>query len=233
MGSNPVSKGVTQKARDQAESQLGAMNEERRIQAMQEAQAKFMAQAKAQREEALAQGRARGQELFADGSFGTRAQPLIGEDYATIIQKRKDALSGFSPEEQNAMQSQVMGGINNAQQTQLRQLRGIQGASGLRGAQASAQQQSVLQQGQKQKAEAGQNLFLQNIAARRAALGEFENTINQEQERRQREKLAQLSTEFGYGSLAAAESAGAGQQALGLGRQIAGEKEAAANKGKK
>lgn len=181
----------------------------------------ILAEQRREREQDLAQGRKRGEELFALGSMGTRDQSQINAGFQDIIARRQAALSGMTPEERNAMESQVLGGINQGTQTQMRQLRAIQGQQGLRGGAAAGQQAQVLQQGQRDIAGAQQNIFLQDLAARRAALDSFEQTQTAEQERRNKEKLGQLSTEFGYAGLGAAERGGAAQIALGEQQQRA------------
>ena len=222
MGGGPAVDPVEQARRQEEERQRAAAQRQQEL----------LDQARKGREEDLAAGRARGQELFGQGSLGTRTQDEISGDFADIIARRKAALDGLTPEERNALESQALAGINQATQTQLRQLRGIQGAQGLRGGIASAQQAQALQQGQQAAAEAQRDIFLQNIGARRQALSDLENTIGSEQQRAQQEKFGQLSTEFGFAGLGAAERGAVAQQALGEQQATLARLQASQNQGK-
>ncbi len=191
----------------------------------------LLADLRREREAALAQGRQRGQELFGQGALGTREQGQITEDLGDVRERRRAALEGLTPEQRQALQEQALGGIQQQAQTQLRQLRGVQGAQGVRGGAAAAQQGQVLREAQRAGAGVERDVFIRNIEAQREALGSFEANIAAEQQRRQRELLGQLTTEFGFGSLASAESAGASQFILGQERtRRAGEREAEAGK---
>lgn len=184
----------------------------------------------------LAKGRARGQEEFGEGSLG-RLNAERNADIANVIARRRAALEGFSPEERNAMESQAIGGINQSAQSALRQLRGVQGAQGLRGGTAAAQQAGVLQNAANQEAQARQNLFLQDVAARRGALDSFEQGVMDREkfniEQINREKLGRLGTEFGYAGLGVGERTGAHQAAMGEQMAAAARMQAAKNQGKK
>jgi hypothetical protein len=173
---------------------------------------KLREELEAARERALLKGRARGLELFGEGSLATRGLEERKASFADILDQRRAQMQGLTPEEQSAFEQQALGGISTGTQTAMRQLRGVHGATGLRGGGASAQQAQILREGQKQTAQAQQDIFMKNIAARRQALSDYEQTVQAEQDRAQRELLGQLTTEFGYGSLAAGESAGVGQQ---------------------
>lgn len=178
-------------------------------------------------------GRARGQELFGEGSLGTRSLEERKTDIADVLARRKAALSGLTPEEQAAMESQALGGINQATQTQLRQLRGVQGASGVRGGLAAAQQANLLRGGQQAAAEAQRDIFLQNLGARRQALSDFENTVLGEQQRANQERFGQLATEMGIAQLGSGTRGGVRQSILGEQQVESAQQQAAANSGKK
>jgi hypothetical protein len=170
------------------------------------------------RAEDLAEGRKRGEELFGKGSLsdieGRRASEI-----ADIIERRKKEASGFSPEEQEAMKSGAVQNIQQATQANLRQLRGIQGAQGIRGGLAAAQQAQALQKGQEALAGAERDLFLQNIAQRRAGTEALEKSIQaaraEELGAARAEKQAQLATELGFASLGAAERGAVMQKLVG------------------
>lgn len=185
------------------------------------------------RNQDLAEGRQRGQELFGQGTLGTRAQPAISNDLQDVLNRRRSALAGFSSPEQAAMRAQALGQIGREGQTQLRSLRGQQAASGVRGATAGAQQMALQKNLQKQQAETERDLFLQNLAERNNNLGAFEKTLGEEQNRAEREKLGQISTEMGFGQLGAAERAAAAQQAIGEQQAQAARMQGAKSEGKK
>lgn len=231
----------------------GPSDEEKKAQAAKESAAALEAQkqrelelrevAKKERAADLAEGRKRGEELFGEGALG-RVGTERSADIADVIARRKDALSGLTPEQQNALQSQVLGGIQQGTQTQLRQLRGIQGASGVRGGAAAAQQANILQSGLRQRAQAERDIFTDNIARQAQALNALEGSLRQAETdelareqfnigQGQREKFGQLQTEFGFAGLGAAERGGIAQQSIGE-QQIAEARERAAlNQGKK
>lgn len=139
----------------------------------------------------------RAQELFGQGSLGTRSRDEIAADLQDVVARRKAALNGLTPEERQAIEQQGLQNIQQQNQTALRQLRGIQGAQGIRGGLASAQQAQQLIAGQNAAGNLQRDIELQNINLRRQGLTDFENTIGAEQERAQREKFGQLSTELG------------------------------------
>lgn len=215
-----------------SESEIKAKEDARKKEAAQRRQ-NLLSETRAEREKDLAEGRQRGEELFGQGSLGTRSQQDISQSFQDIIKQRQEQAKGFTQEEQNALEAQALGGINQATQTQLRQLRGIQGAQGLRGGVAAAQQAQALQEGQQAAANAQRDIFLQNLGARRQALSELENTIGQEQQRAGQERFGQLSTEFGFAGLGAAERGGVSQQILGEQQAEAARLQAAQNQGKK
>ena len=137
----------------------------------------LIAQNLAAREADLAKGRARGQELFGEGSLG-RVGSERSADIQDVIARRRANLEGFTPEEKSAMEAEAIGGIGQSSQTALRQLRGVQGAQGLRGGTAAAQQVGVLQNAANQEALARRDLFLKNMGAKREGLGQFEQSVS-------------------------------------------------------
>ena len=204
---------------------------------------KTLQQLRRQREIAQDQGRARGEQLFGEGSLG-RLQEGRAPEIADVIERRRAGLQGFSREELNALRAQRAQEIARGEQTALRQLRGAQAQAGVRGGLAGAQQAALIQQGQQQRAQAEQELFLRGEQAKREGLGSFEQSLvgarEREQQRQafnigqqQRERFGQLATELGFAGLGAQEAAAAGQLFLGEQQAIAGEREARANEGKK
>lgn len=146
-------------------------------------------QATAARTKDLAAGRARGAELFADGSLGRVAE-------------------GYTPEEQNAMRDSNLGTINSAGKANLRALRIQQAANGIRGTQAVAQQGRMQNDQQQQVVGSERDLFLKNIDDRRTGAKYNIDQAN-------REKQSQLVTELGYGSLGSADRGAVMQQLVG------------------
>lgn len=154
----------------------------------------------------LAEGRARGQELF-----GTTNEA----DATAVAERIRAQAQGFTPEELSAMREQNIGSIQSAGKQNLRALRIQQAAQGVRGAQAIAQQGKMLNDQQNQLVGSERELFLKNIDARRQGVKDFQDMVN-------REKSARLTTELGFGSLGAADRGAVMQK-------IVGEQQAAAS----
>lgn len=213
---------------------------EREAKAIEERKRKSMqAQVRSQRElekefrsEDIAEGRQRGQELF--GELEARTQEERTKDFMAQLERRRQAATqGLTPEEQSALQSQALGGIARGAQTQLRQLRGVQGAAGVTGGLAAQQAGRVLGQAQQQAAQAQQNVFLQNIAARREAEEGLAQQLQQEQQQAQRLRAGQAGVEFGFAGLGAQERSGLRQLVMGQQQAAAAEQQARENEGKK
>lgn len=170
------------------------------------------------RKEDLAEGRARGEELFGKGALsdieGRRAKEI-----ADIIEMRKQQAQGFTPEEKGALRDEAVSNIQKATQTNLRQLRGVQGAQGIRGGLAAAQQAQALQGGAQAQAQAERDIYLKNIEQRRAAADALEKSIQsaraEELGALRSEKLGQLQTELGFAGLGAAERGAVMQKLVG------------------
>jgi hypothetical protein len=183
----------------------------------------------------LAEGRARGKEIFGT-SFGKPSkEEERSAEIADILARRKANLGGLSAEENNALREQMLRGINQGTQGNLRQLRGAQAQAGLRGSTAASQQGDVIRGGQQAQAMAERDIFLKNIQERQNALAAYEQSQRAaEGEERQRygeRKFGEIGTELGYGSLGAGERAGVAQQVMGQASARAAQ--AYANKGKK
>jgi len=151
----------------------------------------------ANRKKAIKEGEKFGKKYFADKSLGrvdegraNEVRNLITErkgqldlaknrsaDIQRIIDMRSANLSGFTPDELNAMRAQEAAQMGRAQSTALRQLRGAQASAGLRGGAAAAQQAGILGQAQAARANLERDLFLQNIAQKRAALDSYDQSV--------------------------------------------------------
>jgi hypothetical protein len=197
---------------------------------------------KAQREKDMAEGRARGEKEFGEGSLGRVDQERAAE-VADLIEKRKARLSGYTPEEMNAQRDQLNEGTNRDMATGLRALRSAQGAAGVRGGMAGAQAGRVVTEANNARSKTERDLYVNQIAERSRALDNLEKTVGaartDELERQKfnigqanKEKYGRLGTEFGYASLGSAERSAVMQRVVGE-RAAAEQKKIAENQGKK
>lgn len=175
------------------------------------------------RGEDLAEGRKRGEAEFGEGSLG-RVDAQRAAEISDVLARRQQQLQGYTPEEQNALKSQALGGVQKAQQLAQRQLMGQLGQSGLRGGARGGALGQLAQQGLQQQAQVGQNLFTNQINQRRDALNQYQGALQgaraDELARQQfnigqtgKEKLGRLQTEMGFGQLGLGERSAVGQQA--------------------
>jgi hypothetical protein len=153
-------------------------------------------------------GRKAAGERFADVKSG---------DLDDIISRRREQLEGLTSGEKNLLETQGIGGIQQAEQGALRQLRGIQGATGVRGATAGAQQADVLQEGLMARGDLQRDIVMQDINARRQALDNLETTLG-------KERLGFLTRELGEAGLGAAERGAAIQHVVGMAQANAPQK---------
>lgn len=181
--------------------------------------------ARAEREKDMAAGRARGEELYKEGSLG-RLEEARAKEIADIIARRQSESQGFSPEEMEAKRSMAVGDIQNNQAAALRALRGVQGAAGVIGPAAAAQQANLIGQSQAARTGVERDLFLKGVEARRTGLDSLEKSIGgaraEELAKQQfnleqiaREKMGRIGTELGYAGLGSAERGAVGQQVVG------------------
>lgn len=173
-----------------------------------------------QREDDLAKGRQRGEQVFAPGSLG-RVDEGRSAEVAAILARRQAESNGFTPEEMNSYRTTNVNASNQAFQGAQRALATAQGRSGVHGATAAAQQARLLLDRQNQVGQDENSLFQANIAARRAGLDALETSTTgaradelarqkYNQGQSSAEKQGQLTTELGYGSLGAGDRASAG-----------------------
>lgn len=174
---------------------------------------------------------------FKEGSLG-RLDAGRSADVSSIVESRRAGLQGLSAEENQALRERASQSIDRGSQTALRQLRGSQGISGVRGGTAGAQQATVLAAGQQAKGRAERDLLIQNVEAKRQALGDFEATVTgaeaTEQERslfnigqKGKEQFGRLSSGLGFAQL------GVQERAAARGVSVAQSNVAAAGKGGK
>ena len=197
--------------------------------------ARLIDQSKTARDADLAEGQARGEQLFGGTSYG-RSRGERSQDVQNILDMRKALLYGGMPQEQmNAFRSQASDQINGQLQTGLRAVRGNAAMSGLRGGAAAAQQMRLVQQANQQRAQSERDLFLKQMAQRRQDLNSLEGSVNtaekNEIDRSNSNLYGKLATELGYGSLGAGERGAINQQIIG--QQQAAAAQAAANRGGK
>lgn len=176
-----------------------------------------------EREKDLAAGRARGEEVFKDGTLG-RLDDLT-------MKARLAGTQGFTPEEQNAMRDDNLGALNAQNNGAIRQQRILAAAEGVRGGRAAAQVQKTVADQGAQKAAMERDLFLKNIDARRQGLTDYEAAQKYNTEQKNAELQGRLTTEMGYGALGAADR-GAAMQGV-VGQQQAAAAVAAAKAGGK
>lgn len=196
-----------------------------------EANQRLLDRLRTEREADLAQGRARGSQLFGEGSLG-RVGEVRSADIADILARRKAGLEGLNAAENQALREQAFSGLKSQAATQARQLRGAQGGAGITGAVAAAQQARLMRSADDQKRQLERDLLIENIRQKQEALAGYEQSLRATEEdelgRRKynlgagaAEKAGQISTELGYGGLGAGERSAAQQQALGEAMQFA------------
>lgn len=163
--------------------------------------------ARTERNKDLAEGRARGEELFAEGSMGRYS--------ADVLDRLKKGAEGFTPEEMNAMREQNLSTVNQGNQAASRALKIQQALSGIRGSQATAQAAKLKAEQGGVNAANERELFLKNIDARRSGLASLQEAERYGNEQGNREKSARLTTELGYGSLGSADRGAVMQSIIG------------------
>lgn len=143
----------------------------------------------------LARGAAYGQQYFAPGAFGrldTATDPRLqaltlarqkdissygrSGDIQDVLARRRANLQGMTPEELTAQRESTIPQILQQQQGQQRLLASQLAAQGVRGPAAIAQLRTAQQSAGKQMTDNERNLYLQNLAMRREALGGFEGS---------------------------------------------------------
>lgn len=180
---------------------------------------------KAQRNQDIAEGAKMGEKYFGNQALG-RVNENRSADIQSILNQRKAQSAGYTPEELQVMRSQNMGQILQNQAAASRDLARQQARSGVRGAIASNQQSSLQNQNQGVLANQEQQLFLNNIAAKRQGLNDYQSGVQgaeaNELARRQynlgnqgQELAGKLSTTFGLANLGTQERAAAMQSILG------------------
>ena len=148
-------------------------------------------------------GYKRGQDLFKEGTLGRLGD---NKDIQSVLERRRAAVGGFTPQEKEMMRSQTGAVANSATQGALRSLRGQQAQMGIRGAAAGAQTSDVLNKANLARQENERQLQLANIAESRRGL----------------EALEQTATGVGKFDLGQLNKEKFGQYSTGLGEQMLG-----------
>jgi len=147
-------------------------------------------------------------------------------DIADIIAKRREALGGFTGEEQQAQRDIASEQIGRQTETQRRRLQAIQSQQGVRGGTAASQQLDVLTQGVRSRAEFERDLFLENTRMKREALSAFENSVTGAERNEAERQLAKADLlKFNVGQQAREQQLQAEQERFNL-QQAANEKQA-------
>lgn len=160
------------------------------------------------------------QNMIQSGTLGrldaTQVKSGTSDMMSSILQKRKEALSGLSDQEINVAQEKQNQDINRSTQTMQRQLQAGQNASGTRGGTASTQQLQVLMQGMQAKANVGRDLFLQNQQAKREALNNYEASVTGAESTQFQKQAAQIELQKFNLAQAAKEQGAQLNLAMGL-----------------
>jgi hypothetical protein len=209
---------------------------------MSKTQDQFASKFEAARDKDLQKGRARGEELFKEGTLG-RVDANRSADVTDVVSRRRANMAGYTPEEQQALRENNMRNLQQQQAGQTRALRSQQAASGVRGATSAAQQLALAKATQGQATDMERDLYTKGIDMKRAALGDFEksvtgaeaNEVQKQQfniEAKNKELMSRLATEMGYAQLGSADRSAAAQQASAMYSADA-QRAAAAQQGKK
>jgi hypothetical protein len=159
----------------------------------------YVDQSRSMRARDMSEGRARGEELFPDGSTANMRD---------IIERRRAFLQGFTPDEMNASRDQMNATNRTEALTAERQLRGTQARNGVRGPAAAAQVAGVHKDLARKTADNEQKLFLENAAEKRGQLDKYGAEI-------MKQRYGQLATELGYGGLGVSDRSAATQRVAG------------------
>lgn len=192
---------------------------------------------RAQRELDFARGRERAEIDFGDGALGRVRQERSDDTRSILDERRAAATQGFDNPTLQATREQGLSQLNRQNLSQQRNLRSRQAASGVSGGIAAAQQMALQQQQQSGQQQLERQLFLDDVAQRRTALGDLETSVaaterdelNREQfnlEQRRRETLGRITGQFAEAGLGVADrtaaiSADAAREAAESSRQAA------------
>ena len=160
-------------------------------------------------------GDAKNQDLIQGAKFG---EAVLGEglgrmsdnaDMQGVIEQQKELAKGFGSEEMVARREQAGGQIDRATQGSSRALQAALAKAGVKGGAAGAKLRDVQVGGIAQKAQAEQNLLIQDRAAREQSVGNLGQTVKGVGEfdiaQAGAEKNIALQAGLGFAGLGAAE----------------------------
>lgn len=169
------------------------------------------------RMEDLEEGKKEAEKVFTPGVLG-RLDDTKG-DIQKIFDARRANLSGYTPQELQAMREEQGAEVKRNAQASQRELLRAQGRSGVYGATAAAQQASLQRGIQGQLADQERKLFLEQIAAKRQGLADFEKSATEKEQynigQKNKELQGKLTTQLGYAGLGTTERASVMGQILG------------------
>lgn len=169
---------------------------------------------KDQRLKDMAEGRARGEELFGKGSLGR----LDETDQNRLVEMMRGRLGGYTSPEHGALRDKMNRELSRAYKGSKSELMKAQGYTGTGGAASAAQFAKLLKERDRGAQEGYQDLLIKNIEAKRGAAQDFSQALSDRQKtqeynqgRAEKELLNRFQTEMGYASLGSAERAAASQ----------------------
>lgn len=153
--------------------------------------------ARAERAKDLAEGRARGEEIFKEGSLGR-------VDEAVMLARKQQAEQGFTDQENSALRDNQMA-ARQALGADARNQRIMMAAQGVRGGRAAALGSKLAAEQGAQAVNSERELFLKRLDAKRGGLDKLDEAQRYNIEQKNKEITGRLTTELGYGSLGAAD----------------------------
>lgn len=167
----------------------------------------------------FAAGLKRGEQFFSEGALGRLNEARSNDLQSIIDQRREQANQGFGAQAFQAAREARLRGMGRSEQAAQRNLSSTLARVGVAGPLAGAQATELMRAQQAQRAQAEQDLFLQNVAQRQAALGSFESSLSQAEagdiskqqfnlEQKNRELLGRLGLGLTEAQLGASERAG-------------------------
>jgi hypothetical protein len=180
---------------------------------------------RAGRQTDMAEGRARGEEIFKEGNLG-RVDAGRNEETHNIIEARRAQAKGFTGQQRQMMREEGLSNVMQQNAGQERNFRAQMAAQGMRGPAVAAALARMKAGATGQMAESERSLQLANIAQQNTGLNSLEQSTNAAQAgelgRQQfnigqanKERFGQLGTEMGYASLGAGDRAAAVQRLIG------------------
>ena len=153
--------------------------------------------ARSERAKDLAEGRARGEELFKEGALGR-------VDEAVMAARKQQAEQGFTDQENSALRDNQMA-ARQALGADARSQKIMLAAQGIRGGRAAALGSKLAAEQGAQAVNSERELFLKRLDAKRGGLDKLDEAQRYNIDQKNKELTGKLTTEMGYGSLGAAD----------------------------